>query len=123
MRTATAASSASYDGLVAGVSYLRHKKTIVKDSSGNLVYNLLGDDATKAFQKFKSTYSVNDGLFYAAGLMNPPATAPSPFGEMPCFMLGGYGRTTRNPRTMLKYAFFRCRNTPPIRVFIALLPQ
>lgn len=80
--------SASYDGLVAAFLTCGIK-TIVKDSSGNLVYNLLGDDATKAFQKFKSTYSVNDGMFYAAGLDN--SLQQHQFLSGKClFMLGGW---------------------------------
>lgn len=80
--------SASYDGLVA--TFLTCGiKTIAKDASGNLVYNLLGDDATKAFQKFKSIYTVNDGMFYAAGLDN--SLQQHQFLSGKClFMLGGW---------------------------------
>lgn len=59
--------SVSYDAIVpvwlnAGVP------TIKKDESGNLVYNMLSNEAVALLQKFHSTFTVDDGMFYAANM-------------------------------------------------------
>lgn len=57
----------SYDGfcpiwLTAGVP------TMIKDANGNLTYNMLSNDAVNALQKLNSVFTVDDGMFYNAGM-------------------------------------------------------
>lgn len=59
--------SVSYDAycpvwLTAGVP------TMVKDANGNLTYNMLSAEAVTALQKFNTIFTVDDGMFYAAGM-------------------------------------------------------
>jgi len=81
--------SASYDGLVptfltSGV------ETIVKDNTGRLVYNMMNNDlASKALQKFKSTYTISDGMFFDAGLDGLKQQHQFLSGKC-LFMLGGW---------------------------------
>lgn len=60
-------SSLSWDCIVP-VYFTSGVPTMVKQDDGRLVYNLLSDEANKVAQKFTSTFTTEDGMFYAAGL-------------------------------------------------------
>ena len=80
--------SQAYDGLVpvwlaAGVPMIK------KDADGRLVYNMLDKSAVTALQKFKTTFTVNDGMFYPGDMDG--ITQQNFFLDGNClFLLGGY---------------------------------
>lgn len=80
--------SISYDGLVP-MFLTSGIKAIIKDEDGRLVYNMMADEASAALQKFKNTFTVNDGMFYGAVWMPDPA-APVSFRSVPVYAQGSW---------------------------------
>ncbi len=78
----------SYDGVVP-MFLTSGIKAIIKDENGRLVYNMMADEASAALQKFKNTFTVNDGMFYGADL--DAMTQQHQFLSGQClFMLGSW---------------------------------
>ena len=59
-------SSNSWDAIVP-VYFTSGVSTMIKQDDGRLVYNMLSDEANNVAQKFHSTFTTEDGMFYAAG--------------------------------------------------------
>jgi len=79
--------SQSYDGLIPAF-LTSGVEVIKKDASGNLVYNLMSNEAVTALQKFKATFTVSDGMLFDA-YMDAGAQQNQFLSGKTMFILGG----------------------------------